>query len=346
MSKRNPLFALCLGALVLSVPVAGDAKEGKKLRDTGDEITGKAPAVLWREPVDFASRNLLLGPGEEKHQPHGPFTFVKEDLEGTNPKFVVQDQDGVKWKVKLGAEARPETVASRLVWAVGYFANEDFFLPELQVSNMPHLKRGNHLVSADGIVHDVRLKRYLKGEKKLGTWAWAQNPFLGSRELNGLKVLMAVINGWDLKDVNNAIYLEKHADGSEGAEQVYMVSDLGASFGTTGLGRTHEISKGNLKSYRNSKFIKNVTGDSVDFYVPSRAALIDMANPKEYSRRLSLEWIGKNIPRDHAKWMGQLLAQLTPEQIRDAFRAGGYSPEQVEEFASIVLGRIAELKEL
>ena len=211
---------------------------------------------------------------------------------------------------------------------------------------MPHLKRGNHLVSADGTVHDVRLKRYLKGEKKIGTWEWAQNPFLGSRELNGLKVLMAVINGWDLKDVNNAIYLEKHADGSEGAEQVYMVSDLGASFGTTGLGRTHEISKGNLKSYGNSKFIKNVTADSVDFYVPSRAALIDMANPKEYSRRLSLEWIGKNIPRDHAKWMGQLLAQLTPEQIRDAFRAGGYSPEQVEEFASIVLGRIAELKEL
>jgi hypothetical protein len=346
MSKRNALFASCLSALVLGVPLVSSAQQGDGTQEANEEITGKAPAVLWREPTDIASRNLLLGQGGEKHQPHGPFTFVKEDLEGTNPKFVVEDQAGVKWKVKLGAEARPETVASRLVWAVGYFANEDFFLPELQVSNMPHLKRGNHLVSADGAVHDVRLKRSPEGEKKIGTWAWAQNPFLGSRELNGLKVLMAVINGWDLKDVNNAIYQEKHSDESEGAQQIYLVSDLGASFGTTGLGRTHEISKGNLKSYGNSKFIKRVNADSVDFYVPSRAALIDMVNPKEYSRRLGLEWIGKNIPRDHAKWMGQLLAQLTPEQIRDAFRAGGYSPEQVEEFASIVLGRIAELKEL
>ena len=36
----------------------------------------------------------------------------------------------MKWRVKLGVEARPETVASRLVWAVGYYANEDYFLPE------------------------------------------------------------------------------------------------------------------------------------------------------------------------------------------------------------------------
>ena len=60
-------------------------------------------------------------------QPHGTFTFLKEDRKGSNPKFDVQDENGVKWKVKLGSEARPETVASRLVWAVGYFANEDYF---------------------------------------------------------------------------------------------------------------------------------------------------------------------------------------------------------------------------
>jgi hypothetical protein len=84
----------------------------------------------------------------------------------------------------------------------------------------------------------------------------------------------------------------------------------------------------------------------VDFYVPSRAALIDIANPKEYARRLRLEWIGKNIPRDHVKWLGQLFGQLTPDQIRDAFRAAGYSPQEVDEFAQVVLGRIAELNNL
>jgi hypothetical protein len=47
------------------------------------------------------------GPG---HVPRGTFTFVKVDLKGTSPK---KDQNEVKWKIKLGAEARPETVASR-----------------------------------------------------------------------------------------------------------------------------------------------------------------------------------------------------------------------------------------
>jgi len=157
---------------------------------------------------------------------------------------------------------------------------------------------------------------------------------------------MAVINNWDLKDPNNAIYAQKHADSSQDAELIYMVSDLGASFGTTGLNRTHEISKGNLKSYSNSKFIKNITPDTVDFYVPSRAALIGLIAPKEFSRRLSLEWIGRNIPRADAKWLGQLLAQLSPDQIRDSFRAAGYSPEDVDAFATIVVGRIAELNKL
>jgi hypothetical protein len=81
----------------------------------------------------MASRDLFYGPGGRQHEPHGPFTFVNEDLDGTNPKFVVSDRDGVKWKVQLGLEARPETVATRLVWAVGFYANEDYFLSDLRV---------------------------------------------------------------------------------------------------------------------------------------------------------------------------------------------------------------------
>jgi hypothetical protein len=62
---------------------------------------------------------LFYGSGGKDLEPRGPFTFVKEDLDGSNPKFVATAENGVKWKVKLGAEARPETAASRLVWAVG-----------------------------------------------------------------------------------------------------------------------------------------------------------------------------------------------------------------------------------
>jgi hypothetical protein len=44
--------------------------------------------------------------------------------------------------------------------------------------------------------------------------------------------------------------------------------------------------------------------------------------------------------------MGHLLAQLSPTQIRDAFRAAGYSSNDVEEFSRIVERRIGELEGL
>ena len=163
-----------------------------------------AGAVLWQDPGNITSRDLYYGSGGEKDQPRGPFTFEKEDLDGSNPKFVVRDSDGVKWKVKLGTEARPETAASRLVWAVGYFTDEDYFLPDFQVGEMPaHLHRGQALVTADGSIHNARLKRSLKGQEKLGTWSW-RGPAGDARPLNGLRVIMALIDNWDLKDENNS----------------------------------------------------------------------------------------------------------------------------------------------
>jgi hypothetical protein len=117
---------------------------------------------------------------------------VKEDLDGSNAKYVVQGGDGVKWKVKLGTEVRPETAASRLVWAAGYFANEDYFVRDLRIDGLPaHLHRGEKLIGPGGAVHNVRLKREV--DKKAGTWRWMDDEFTGSREWNGLRTLMAVI---------------------------------------------------------------------------------------------------------------------------------------------------------
>lgn len=297
-----------------------------------------ATPVLWRDPVDIADRNLLYGPGGKEHQPHGDFVFVKEDLDGTNPKFVVRDKDGVKWKVKLGNETRPETVATRIAWAAGYSANEDYFLPAIHVQDMPaRLHRGQKLVEPGGTIHDVRLKR--EDEKKAGTWEWKSDPFSGTRELNGLRVMMALMNNWDLKDVNNSVY-------HEGKENVYMVTDLGASFGSASRSWPKSESKGDLKSYEKSKFIDKVTDTYVSFHTPARPSFIYIVNPKEYFQRVHMEWIGRKIPREDAKWMGKLLARLSPAQIRDAFRAAGYSDTEVNAFASILEKRIAELTDL
>jgi len=314
------------------------------------EITANGAALLWSNPTDITSRNLFYGPGGKDHQPRGTFTFIKEDLDGTSPKFVVRDQDGVKWKVKLGSEARPETVASRLTWAVGYFANEDYFVSRLEVQNMPpHLHRGQKFVAHDGSasnissVPDVRLKRYLKGEEKSGNWPWSQSPFAGTQQLNGLRVLMALLNNWDLTDENNAMY-EEDSDGA--SRRVFMVSDLGSTFGAGRLTWPLSRARGDLSTYSHSRFITKATPEYIDFQTPARASFFFLFTPREYTHKLQLRWIGRRVPRADAKSMGQLLARLSPEQIRDAFRAAGYSALQVEGFATVVESRISQLRAL
>jgi hypothetical protein len=345
MRKNIHVLTLAIAAGVLSLPAVCASKKTAPESPGRGENTALGPALLWRNPENIASRDLFYGPGGEKHQPHPPFTFVKEDLDGTNPKFDVRDADGVKWKVKLGEEARPETVATRLVWAAGYFVDEDYFLPDVQVAEMPRrLHRGQKLVGPNGTVHNVRLKRHVKGQEKLGNWSWRVDPFTNTRELNGLRVAMALINNWDLKDENNKVLEYSHH--GESPEQIYEVSDLGASFGTTGRHRSRAVSKGDLQSYRRSQFITKVTPEFVDFKTPSRPSFVLIVNPREYISRVHLEWIGKHIPRGDARWLGELLARLSPEQIRAAFRAAGYSPQEIEGFSKVVEGRIAELTQL
>jgi len=84
----------------------------------------------------------------------------------------------------------------------------------------------------------------------------------------------------------------------------------------------------------------------VDVGAPRRDSFFFLATPREFFKKLKLRAIGKNIPRADARWMGELLGELSPDQIRDAFRAAGYSSEEVDGFASVVEHRIAALQSL
>jgi hypothetical protein len=59
-----------------------------------------------------------------------------------------------------------------------------------------------------------------------------------------------------------------------------------------------------------------------------------------------MQRIGRNIPREDARWIGGILGQLSASQIGDAFRAAGYSDAQVEGFTKVVEKRIADLNAL
>ena len=332
-----------LNAVVVIIPIASSiparAYEAPHPKAINAAVRKRVTtAALWRDRGDIASLSLLDGPGGKGRAPAGRFTFVKEDKQGTAPKFEVVDQRGVRWKVKLGEETKSETAASRLVWAAGYFTDEDYYLPEIRVSKMPKLSRGHHYVSAGGVVRGVRLERRVSGQTKGGNWSWFKNPFVGTKELDGLRILMALINNWDLKEVNNAIYREK------GQGSRYLVSDLGATFGETG--NTITRSKSNLEDYAGTEFIQKVTPEHVDFFLSSRPFFLTAVDVPNYVTRTNMQEIANHISLAHAKWMGQLLGRLSAQQIRDCFRAAGYSPAEVEGFAKVVQARIADLKRL
>ena len=322
---------------LLTLPIQAMAQKGAKQEEK--QNASQLPAVIWRDPGDISTMNLMYGAGGSEHapDPNGTYTFDKEIMHGTSPKFDVKDAQGVKWRVKLGQEVQAETAATRLLWAAGYFVDEDYYLPQIKVEELPKLRRGREFVTDDGIVRRVRLERKEKEIKKIGNWDWFKNPFVGTKELNGLRVMMSLLNNWDLKDINNSIY-------AVGGERRYLVSDVGATFGKTGnsLGR----SKSDLKEYEDSKFIEKDTPAEVDFTLHSRPFVLTAINVPNYEKRTKMENVTKHIPPADAKWLGQLLGQLSKEQIRDCFRAAGYSPEEIEGYSQEVEKRIAALNAL
>jgi hypothetical protein len=232
------------------------------------------------------------------------------------------------------------------MWAVGFVTNENYFVRETNVQGMPHhLERGQNLVSADGTIQSARLQKPLKG-KKVGNWDWKHNPFVGAREFNGLRVMMALLSNWDLRKVNNAIYAEAQEGNAKEDPEYYEVSDLGSSFGKTGESYKNSISKNNLRAYQKSKFISKVTATRVSFNFPTHFPFLYFLNFPHFIASVRHRWIGKDIPRSDVKWIGGLLSQLSHDQICDAFRAAGYSPDQVEAFATALEKRIAQLNEL
>jgi hypothetical protein len=344
--KKLAVLCTLLASFTLT---AGSAVAQQAVSHHEKEMVGKqakaAEPVFWIDPGDVQSKNLFYGPGGEEGQPKLPFTYLKEDKGGTSPKFEVEDANGEKWKAKLGDETKPETVASRILWATGFAANTNYVVPETTVAGLDvKQKRGKQLIGPGGHITNVRVQRTTKGWEKAGNWNWRDSQNKGRREFNGLRVMMAVLSNWDLKGENNTIFAEK----KDPSKVFYATSDVGASFGMTGRSYTDEMTKNNVVAYSNHKFISKVTKEYVDFNFPTHPAVVHlfMFEWIWYFQQMRNHWVGRHIPLEDARWAGTLLGRLSPKQIRDAFRAANYSPDETEKFARALEARIAALQKL
>src|SRR5258706_13180419 len=149
-------------------------KAEKEKREAEAEDAGEGHPVLWNEQADIENLDLFNGSGGSEGAPDltGKFTYVGADTKGTQKKIYVKDDKDREWTVKFGPEARPETVATRFVWAMGYHTDEDYFVERVHIDAM-----------SGGDATNVRFKRRHTGFKEVGLWTWENNPFVGTREL-------------------------------------------------------------------------------------------------------------------------------------------------------------------
>ena len=313
MTRTKQIRAIVALLLVVLVAWAdtGVAKSKKK------KEMPKGRPVLWQAPNDIRNRNLFLGPGGAGMQPDlSRLTFIKEEKGGYSKKFRVRDAAGREWVAKIGKEAQSETSAVRLLWAVGYETEVNYLAPRVTIPGK-------------GTFNNVRFEARPDSVKRLDEWKWKANPFLGTTEFQGLKVMMALLNNWDMKDSNNQVLYVREP---KGAELRYIISDLGATFGqASGTPFFWRItrSRNDPKNYAKSDFLKKVKGSQVVLHYGGRG------------RELF-----KNISVDDALWVGTWLSQLSDQQIRDAFRAANYTPAQINVLASTVRARTDELLSL
>ena len=148
------------------------------------------------------------------------------------------------------------------------------------------------------------------------------NPFVGSRPLNGLLVILLMFNSSDLKESNNSQY-EFAPPGAGRTERWFVVRDLGTALGTTA--RITPL-RGDLEAFERLGFITRVANGFVEF---------------DY-RGLHPELFDRRITPDDVFWAARLLAGVSDAQWQDAFRAGGYAPAVSARFIAKVKSKIAD----
>ena len=300
------LRAIALFLFMLSLVSTGVAQ--KKEKAAKPLPAGRA--VMW-QPVS-SPLDLYAGPGGDEMRPDlSRIKFIKEEKRGHNKKFRIEDGRGRVWIAKLGREAQPETAAVRLLYGMGYKTEVNYLVPSLTIPGK-------------GTFRNVRLEARPADIERLGEWKWNSNPFVGSKELQGLKMMMVFMTNWDVLDLQNEI-LQK------GDEHHYIVSDLGATFGKLGNNNLPIIYRlgrktGSPKHYSRTRFVKDVDGNEVKLAYKGK------------NRKLF-----KGFTISDARWLADNLNRLSDSQIRDAFRAANYSPADVETYLRAIRNKIDEL---
>lgn len=289
--------------------------------------------TLWQDPGDISKLDFSKTAGAAVNVPKPPFTFVREDMSGTQPKLFAKDATGATWNVKFGNEVRVESFCWRVVRACGYFAEPSFFVQSGQFQNMKPLKRQTPSVDASGHFTDARFQYRDPNLKFLNVnWRWDRPPFGGTKELSGLKLLIMLFGNWDNKDgsvgtaagPNTAIF-RLQTPGTP-PRFFYTFTDWGSGMG----GRNPQRSDWRCSDFASQPPLIKGPG-------PNGTLLFN------YDGVLS-KGFDHGIPRADVAWLLQYLGRISDAQLEAGLKASGGSDADVTCYAKALRARIEDLR--
>ena len=275
--------------------------------------TAEQLAELWTQPEK--GRDLFWGIGGKALAPDPAvhYTVVEIKRSGFSRGYTLKDPKGHEWSAKFPPEAPTEVTASRILWGIGYHQPPIYYVAEWNAAKAPspnpQLPARFREKSPDLVGLDAK-----------EPWSYYSNPFVGTRPMNGLLVLQAMLGNSDLKDQQNVIYALKEP--LEGAKQWYVSRDLGQSFGRTGV---LDAPRGDVVVFERTPFIRGVKSGRVEF---------------DYRGRHKV--LFENISPADVRWACEQLRALTDDQWHDAFRAGGFPKSLADRFIRRMKQKIDE----
>jgi hypothetical protein len=331
----------------------GDQQVKKAFYSPKDRLEAMHGALLF-VPNSVAGADIMEGPDQDKKQFQlhfndkviCDFATPGSKMGGKTPKFACKitrvestngqvqtlspDMDEEPVKVKFGAndnEVYAEIVATRLMWALGYYA-DSWFPVRVECHNCPENPEtgsgpaGTHTFDPATIVRKFPWHKMTESGKEDEGWSWKELDTANGRptyERDGLKLLAAFMQHSDNKPPQQRLVCQ-NVDVDQKTQpptttcdkSAMLVQDVGATFGTGGAFTSNTSAKMNLKGWSNLQLWKVVGTDGA---------------PKQCQAVLHKSMTAHDglsdpmISEEGRRFDAGLMCQLSDQQIEDLFKA-------------------------
>jgi hypothetical protein len=319
-----------IGVLILATAFVGALPTHVWEASAANPLPKRERNIIWRDPGNVRPRSHYCQVGLRRQS---AITFVAESTEGTNPKIEVKDVSCVVGRQVGRKRSAPKS--SPRAWCGRGTTWSRATVARGHLAGVRNLDRAKKYVGSDGNFSDARFEKKFKGVQKLSdeqSWAYDENPFVGTRELNGLKIMIMLLSNWDSKDrhqasksSNTKIFI---VPSRAVTERLYGVTDWGGTMGKWG---------GVLR--RGKWDCDGYTDQSDDFVKGVKNGMLESGHSGQHT-----DSIKDNIPVAHARWLLGYLGKLSDTQIRTALKASGASASEVSCFSRAVRSRISHLQ--